>query len=343
MKKIYIKTTESCNLCCDHCYIGEARTNKRFFDEKATIAWLKDYMNINGLKNSDLYISFHGGEPFLCPTEKMEKVCQAFPGAQFDATTNLTFTITDDMLRFFKANLVSDGRCFIKTSWDKDIRFNSNAQESLWQENIKRLKNEGIYIKVNVCLTTRLLRLRPQNFLLSFSKLGIDELHFERLTYNTTEDKTLIPDYKTVDQWLLSLYKLNPKIEIDNFTDIKRALKGEYVGCRKRTCMKDVLTINADGSVGACPNSSLTAPFTSIYEKAQVIYDKRLELIKMEELRNISCYSCDYFCVCNGDCCQLSFLHGECPFPKNLAKAIKNRQKLQCDVVYAEKRLYHSK
>ena len=33
MKKIYIKTTESCNLCCDHCYIGEARKNKKFFDE----------------------------------------------------------------------------------------------------------------------------------------------------------------------------------------------------------------------------------------------------------------------------------------------------------------------
>ena len=153
---------------------------------------------------------------------------------------------------------------------------------------------------------------------------------------NTTRDITLIPDPKIVDRWLLNLYKLSPEIEIDNFTDIKRALKGEYVGCRKRTCMKDVLTINADGSVGACPNSSLTAPFTSILERVQPIYKKQQELIKREELRQLSCYTCNYFSICNGDCCQLSFFHGECPFPKNLANAIKNRQKLQYDVVSAE-------
>ena len=336
MKKIYIKTTESCNLCCDHCYIGEARKNSSFFDEKASIAWLKDYMNINGLKNNDLYISFHGGEPFLCPIEKMEKVCQAFSGAQFDATTNLTYNLTDDILKFMKNYFRSESRFFIKTSWDKDIRFKTREKELLWRENIRRLKSEGAYIKTNVCLTTKLLEMPPDIFLSCFSDSGIDELHFERLTMNTTQDITLIPDPKIVDRWLLNLYKLSPKIEIDNFTDIKRALKGEYVGCRKRTCMKDVLTINADGSVGACPNSSLTAPFTSIYESVQPIYEKQQKLIKREELRQLSCYTCNYFSICNGDCCQLSFFHGECPFPKNLANAIKNRQKLQYDVVSAE-------
>ena len=323
MKKIYIKTTESCNLKCDHCYIGEARKNNKFFDEDTTIAWLKDYMNINGLKNSDLYISFHGGEPLLCPLEKMEKMCRAFQGAQFDATTNLTYNLTDEMLKFMRTCFVSDGQFFVKTSWDKDIRFKTKEQELLWWENIRKLKSEGAYIKVNICLTTKLLEISPEAFLDYFYSSGIDELHFERLTLNTTQDVTLIPEPKIVDRWLLNLYKLRPEIEIDNFTDIKRALNGEYVGCRKRTCMKDVLTINADGSVGACPNSSLTVSFTSIYDKAQPIYKIQQELIKTEELRQLLCYTCEYFTVCNGDCCQLSFYHGECFFPKKLADAIK--------------------
>ena len=100
--------------------------------------------------------------------------------------------------------------------------------------------------------------------------------------------------------------------------------------------MRDVITINADGSVGGCPNSSLSASYTSIYEKPQSVYPKQEELMKKEEIRNLACYACEYYSVCNGDCCQLSFYHGECPFPKNLAKAIKIRQKLQCDVVSAE-------
>lgn len=318
MKKIYIKTTESCNLKCDHCYIGEARKNKKFFDEDNTIAWLKDYMMIHGLKNSDLYISFHGGEPFSCPLEKMEKVCRAFDGAEIDATTNLTYNLTGSVLGFMKKYFVSESRFFIKTSWDKDIRFKSKRQEVLWQRNIRKLKAEGAYIKVNICLTTKLLEMAPKELLNYFSALEVDELHFERLTFDTTQDISLVPGYKEIDEWLLNLYELNPRLEIDNFTDIKRAIQKEYVGCRKRTCMKDVITINADGTVGACPNSSLAKPFTSIYKKAQAIYDKQLELIKMEELRNILCYACDYFSVCNGDCCQLKFHHGDCPFPKKL-------------------------
>lgn len=337
MKKIYIKTTESCNLCCDHCYIGEARKNKKFFDENVTIAWLKDYININGLKNSDLYISFHGGEPLLCPLEKMEKVCKAFCGAQIDATTNLTYKLTDNIIKFMKTYFVSNGQFFIKTSWDKDIRFKTKEQELLWWENIRKLKSEGAYIKVNICLTSKLLKLEPKDFLAYFSGPEIDELHFERLTFDEIHDISLIPDYKKIDRWLLNLYKLNPTIEIDNFTDIKRALNKEFVGCRKRTCMKDVLTINADGTVGACPNSSLAKPFTSIYEKAQTKYAKQLELIKNEEIRKLSCYACEYFSVCNGDCCQLRFFHGDCPFPKKLSDTIKLRQKQQCDVVSAEK------
>ena len=336
MKKIYIKTTESCNLHCDHCYIGKARKNKKFFDENTTIEWLKGYMRVNGLKNSDLYISFHGGEPLLCHLEKMEKVCKAFQGAQIDATTNLEYELTDDILAFMKTYFVSDGHFFVKTSWDKDIRFKTKGQETLWWENVRKLKNKGAYIKVNICLSTKLLEMDPKDFLIFFSGPEIDEIHFERLTFNTTQDKTLIPDYKKVDRWLLNLYKLGPEIEIDNFTDIKRALKKEFVGCRNRRCMRDVITINADGSVGGCPNSSLSASYTSIYEKLQSVYPKQEELMKKEEIRNLACYACEYYSVCNGDCCQLSFYHGECPFPKNLAKAIKIRQKLQCDVVSAE-------
>ena len=337
MKKIYIKTTESCNLKCAHCYIGEARKNRKIFDEDATITWLKDYMSINSLKNSDLYISFHGGEPFLCPLEKMKKVCKAFHGAQIDATTNLTYKLTDDIINFMKKYFVSNGQFFVKSSWDKDIRFKNKEQELLWLENIRKLKDEGAYIKVNICLTSKLLELEPKDFLAYFSEFEIDELHFERLTFDTIFDFSIIPDYKKIDKWLLNLYKLNPKIEIDNFTDIKRALNKEFVGCRKRTCMKDVLTINADGSIGACPNSSLTKPFTSIYEKVRVNYEKQIELIKKEEMRQLSCYACEYFSVCNGDCCQLRFLHGDCPFPKKLADTIKLRQKQQYNVVSAEK------
>ena len=328
MKKIYIKTTESCQLQCDHCYIGENRSKKTFFNAEKTIAWLNNYLD----DKEKAIISFHGGEPFLADLDEMQKVCDAFSDAYFDATTNLMFPINkiQDIMKFIKKNFKNPdtGRPFIKTSWDYIIRFPGVGSEQIWRNNLVVLLYAGIDVEVITCLTRLLIRyVSPREYLILMHELGIRYINFERLTENTTENKKLIPDYKDVDVWLTECYRQNEKLFkepliIDMFENMKWAAKGIYLSCRERACMKQVRTINADGTIGGCPNTSITEAFADI----NGFYDeeKHRELMKKEQKQHLECFSCELFQACHGDCHQLSWQGSTCPEPKTLLKEIIN-------------------
>jgi len=325
MKKIYIKTTEACNLKCEHCYIGDNRKKTEFFDVDTTINWLKKYIDKYNLDEKEILFSFHGGEPFLCPTNIMQKLCNAFLTAQFDATTNLVYTLTPEHISFITNNFIFEDRPFIKTSWDYVIRFKNSFEEDLWHKNIKILQKNDVRIKVTICLTSLLIKeIEPWEIFGFLAENNIKDVNFERLTLNTTQNMTLVPNYKDQDQWLLDFYRFNQgRLNVDNFIDIEHACRREFIGCRKRQCMKDVITINADGTIGGCPNSSIKKYYGSIYEEPISENVKHCILIRNEEIRNPKCYYCDLYEICNGDCHQLSWREQECPAPKRLIREIK--------------------
>ena len=67
----YIKTTETCNLNCDHCFTNGKNGRKIYFDPEKVAEWvnkLKEYK-----PHSTGHFEFHGGEPFLAPIEDMWK------------------------------------------------------------------------------------------------------------------------------------------------------------------------------------------------------------------------------------------------------------------------------
>lgn len=323
--KIYIKTTESCNLRCKHCYIGNNRNKCDCFNEDKTIKYLENYIKCFNMKKDSLQISFHGGEPFLCDLDKMQKVCDAFPEAEFDATSNLLL-LNNNIIDFIKKNFKFNNKPFIKTSWDYDIRFRSKDEEELWENNVLTLIQNGISVKINICLTKQLInKISPQQLVDYLSKLKPHSIHFERLTSNTTEDKSLIPSYEDIDNWLCNLYKLNSNIVVDNFEELKLAINGIHIDCRKRECMSNTLTINADGTIGGCPNTSISNSFTNINDDPkESINHKLCNLISKENIRHTECYYCEFYKICNGDCHQLDWQGEICPAPKRLIKAIKN-------------------
>lgn len=321
--KIYIKTTESCNLHCKHCYIGDNRLKTQMFDPNKTISWLKTYIKKWKIEESSLYFSFHGGEPFLANLDDMKKICDSFPMATFDATSNLVMDISHGIKDFILNNFKQkDIGPFIKTSWDYKIRFAAEMQEDLWKKNVQDLLNAGVTVKVITCLTKPFIHdVSPQDYLDFMRGLGIKHAGFERLTYNTTEDKTLIPDIDDVDEWLLECYQKNDFLQQSFFSDIAAACRHYFIGCRKRECMKNVLTINADGTIGGCPNSSINDWFFDI--DGATNEKLRNNLIVKEQLRNPECYTCDLFQECNGDCHQLTWINGKCYTPKRLFRKIK--------------------
>lgn len=259
----------------------------------------------------------------MAPLEDLIKVCKAFPRALYDATSNLVLDLDDNLLSFIKEYFYQPkyfNAPFIKTSWDYKIRFNKE-QELLWRKNVDKLISNGVVVKVITCLTEPLIsEFSPDNYLNLMRDISPQYAGFERLTWNTTEDKTLIPDYDKVDDWLLDVYEGNDFLEQDFFSEITAACDGNFLGCRKRECMSSVLTINADGTIGACPNSSIDNWFYTIdgYKNPDLLK----QLIKKEQVRNVVCYTCDLYKFCNGDCHQLSWQGNKCPVPKKLYRRI---------------------
>jgi radical SAM protein with 4Fe4S-binding SPASM domain len=330
MKKIYIKTTEACQLRCKHCYVGDNRKYTELFDEDKTIDWLKEYLSKFNIDEQDVLFSFHGGEPFLCSLDKMQKVVDNFPNALFDATSNLCFELTNERLEFIKKNFYDPSvlhKPFIKTSWDYDIRFPNAEALKLWESNVKTLLANGVEVKVIICLTAPLIEnITPEDLSSYLSSLGIDSIDFERLTENTTSNKSLIPAYDKQDKWLLEFYDYNKTIRVGMFENLTLACTGQFEGCRKRQCMQEVITINANGTIGGCPNSAIEHYFADIDSVPKTLCDNctRSKLIKNEQTRSIDCYSCDLYTICNGDCHQLTWQDDSCPAPKNLIRRIKN-------------------
>jgi radical SAM protein with 4Fe4S-binding SPASM domain len=330
MKKIYIKTTESCQLNCKHCYIGDHRNKKIFFNEDKTINWIKKYFKVYHINEENVVFSFHGGEPFLDSLYKMQKVVDAFPLAIFDATTNLCYHFNNNLLDFIRRNFNNShdaGKPFIKTSWDYKIRFKNEEQEELWKNNVQELLDNNIEVKVIICLTDIFLKNYTPKELIKFIKsINVNYIEFERLTQNTICDKSLIPDYRDIDKWLLDFYECNKDIKVDLFQSFLSAYCGNVEGCAERKCMENVITINADGTIGACPNTSLSHSFTDINTDPIELKnnDKRKILIEIEKKKDSKCYYCDLLEYCNGDCCQLSWQNNICPAPKNLIRRIIN-------------------
>jgi radical SAM protein with 4Fe4S-binding SPASM domain len=98
-----------------------------------------------------------------------------------------------------------------------------------------------------------------------------------------------------------------------------------YSGCRSRSCEQKILTINADGTVGGCPNGAVEKTYGSISDDvASLLYSpNRLCNITSEASRNNPCSTCEVFDICNGDCYQLSWENDICAAPKSLMKDLK--------------------
>ena len=109
------------------------------------------------------------------------------------------------------------------------------------------------------------------------------------------------------------------------FDEIARTYHGIFLDYRKRDCMKNVITINPDGTIAGCLLTSvLGLTFTSIDELPDHMYqNKKYSCSRTAEaIGKMKCYECDIFKYCNGDCYQLSWVNGRCATPKKLYKKI---------------------
>lgn len=340
---IYLKTTETCNLNCRHCFTSGSNGKRIFFNPEKTVDFLtrlrRDAPWVRHIR-----IMFHGGEPLLAPIKDLQYVCDKtrdlFPSVSFDLQTNLVYPLKDEQRQFMKKELYKNG---FGTSWDYKMRFGSTApdgkqeeveqkQIDLWEKNVKKLIQEDghamtMIVSMNKAL---LLNKEPKEVIEYAHSLGFKYILFERITSdgNATLNDVL-PGNKLQDEWMLKMW--DQTIEHKLYNKIGNMLLSEFAEAivnynhtanRCRICEKSLLTINADGTIAGCPNTGPREYWGHIEWsiKENLHSKKRLKTISCEMTRNEVCLTCPAYAICNGDCHQLLWEGDLCAAPKSIWK-----------------------
>jgi radical SAM protein with 4Fe4S-binding SPASM domain len=328
--QIYIKTTETCQLDCKHCFTSGSNGKKIFFDWERTADFV--YRFQKETQAEALNFVFHGGEPMLAPLKDMVKFYDALlplPGqVTFGMQSNLVYKLTDEKKDFIT------GLNGFGSSWDYDIRFERGSQRRLWEENSRTLA-PLIDMTMVVCMSKRLLQeLQPQTVIQYAIDHGYKYILFERITHdgNALSNSDIIPSNALIDSWLYEMYRQtiaqNFHKQIGNMLLNEVAtsfVKRCHIGNRCRDCEQKLLTINADGTIAGCPNSAPNDAWGHIDEDIKTLLGSkpRIDAIVKEMQRNPICLTCPVADVCNGDCYKLSWENDMCAAPKTLMKHLK--------------------
>ncbi len=327
---IYLKTTETCNLNCRHCFTSGTNGAKIYWDYLKVADWLQRLSK--ELPSPHVHLEFHGGEPFLADLDTMQYVydnCQdLWPSQSWGITTNLTFKLTEDKIKFIQGPLGNR----IGTSWDPDIRFASPKQYDLWRKNVQTLIDLGVTIKLFISVTKGTVSMEPIELLEWVRDLGVKELALERLTMNGSARQNLdiFPTNLEQDAWFLKMHTQSEKHGARTWFD-NEFLETVYAkfesgfntgGTFCRDCEEKLFTLNADGSISGCPNSAPEFQFGNIEDSIHSLLfnPKRIENIACERSRDARCYECPVFQFCGGDCHQLEWQNDVCGAPKSLMK-----------------------
>lgn len=334
---LYLKTTETCNLNCKHCFTNGVNGPKIYWEKNKVIDWLTRFSN-HISPTDTVHCEFHGGEPFLVDTCEMRDVWfftkNKLPNVTFGATTNLVFKLYEKHFGVIE-------HCFnnrIATSWDPKIRFSNHKQYELWHSNVKELIKRGVTVKLNISVTQDTLNIEPIVILRWIRRLGVHEVSFERLTGNGSANKhpEIFPKNKDQDAWFLKMYEQSEKygarewFNNDFLETIYAKFETGFIGggtfCRD--CEEKIFTLNADGTIAGCPNSAPEQHFGHINMDINELINNpvRIENIACERSRNPLCHSCEVFSYCGGDCHQLDWQDDVCGAPKSLMKKLSNKK-----------------
>jgi len=327
---VYLKTTETCQLNCKHCFTSGSAGAKIYWNTTKIVDWIHRFREEKPAKGDGIHLEFHGGEPFLVPVGQMRKVYDACDGLwdnmSWGATTNLVYKLKDQHKEFIKGPL----RNRLGTSWDRKIRFENQKQYNLWHKNVKSLLADGVTIRLFISLTKDTLAKDPIVLLRWCRRLGVQEVSLERLTNNgnARQASEIFPSNKELDAYFLKMhqqiveYGARDWFDNDFMENVYAKFEKTHTTCGTfcRDCETKLFTINGDGTISGCPNSAPEFQFGTLDDSIKTLINspRRIRTIIEEKMRNPNCLQCPVAKFCGGDCHQLGWEGDVCGAPKSL-------------------------
>lgn len=333
-RTVYVKTTEACQLNCKHCFTGGNSNAISYLDVAKTEDWIKRFSETVG-PNDHVHFELHGGEPFLASVETLKRVTRAMrvwgPPAErrsIGATTNLVYKLDDELLSLIRDDLDSIG-----TSWDKSIRFDNEKQESLWRSNLAKVLTVKDVV-LNVSVSRAVIEMNQEELLMFLRDTGCYRVLFDRITANgnAVGHADLFPSNAEINQWYLRMHEASEKLNARSWFH-NGALEDVYAkfengnscsGTFCRDCEERLFTLNADGTIGGCPNAAPSESFGHIDMPIEELLSssKRVDAMVKERTRNDLCFSCPVFSYCGSDCHRLAWEGDVCASPRQLMKKL---------------------
>lgn len=332
-KVIYVKTSDTCNLHCDHCFTSGRNGSKTQWDVNSTIQWIDEYRQSFD-PNTPLMLIYHGGEPLLAPVEDLNRFMDHYvddPLVTFTITTNLVYKLTEDKLNFLKRI------GHVGTSWDLNTRFATPNQKKRWFDNMDALHSEGLSTCVFVAIDKTLVEYPIDAFLDEMQQSGTSRVRLERLTVdgNAERNPDIFPDNEIQDLWFLKVYRrykerqaeLSFTIPTLDLIETKVQQQIVKVDTNCRNCEQNLVTMNSDGSLAGCPNTAATHLHAHQADGVDAFLDSpgRVTDIVHELDFHPNCLKCDVFDLCGGDCHKLPWQGDRCGGLKHLLRHVSGR------------------
>ncbi len=328
---VYVRVVQSCNLDCTHCFTNGNKDPFKLASLDDVEKYLKSIRKNVDPEKVVFYI--HGGETFLAPLDYLKKVKDLIRGIftksenHIIPQTNLLIKVDDKFIDFVRTEYSRE----MGISWDYKIRFkdkNPALSEKRFMSNLKKIIDAKINVAISITVQKHLLELDPLELLEKFD--GAKSIDFELLTM--FDEKTRALKVSNV-AWAKYLQKIVDHYiendtswslpQIDLFT--KSIKENKLYRCKCDCCNSRTFTLNPNGTVGLCPDTTYYKAFSTadeMHENWDEFKAKASVIIAEREASKVNpvCLECEHYDICGGNCEETLFNEGEdeCPLSKSV-------------------------
>ena len=340
ISEIILKVTRDCNLRCEYCYV---KNKDNYKNERMSFEIFQTIIerivsdkekNIRALKNTNVQIIFHGGEPTLMPIETLEQFIdyaqKRLPGVSFGMQTNMT-NLNEPWLAFFKKHNLRPGVSI--DGWSAaDNTLRSKDAELITKLDLLNAAGIG-YGPLMVLTKNNIKKFYPNACtIIKHAQVNRIKANYAENTQNPKRDKTEVSAhdlfkyvFSPVMQHFFKtqhcieenvLHFIRSYIETLVFIPISHK-KSCHSNCLAKFCGggNNVIEIDADGFACFCGRWADVQPINTLgtitdpdlFGLSSYLQGLKIHILKAKEIRHKKCDTCFAQHLCTYSCAAFAY------------------------------------